>query len=37
MTNSAVLITDASILAAIFLCGMLAKLFPKRHNAGQKR
>jgi hypothetical protein len=38
MTSSTVLITDAAILAGIFLLGLLAKLFPKNgRNAGQKQ
>lgn len=38
MTSSTVLMTDAGILAVIFLLGLLAKLFPKnRRHAGQNR
>jgi hypothetical protein len=38
MTNTAVLITDMSILVGIFLLGLLAKLFPRRgSNADSKR
>ncbi len=37
MANSTVLITDAGILAAIFLLGLLAKHFPKNgRGAGRK-
>jgi hypothetical protein len=37
MANSTMLITDAGILAAIFLLGMLAKLFPRNgRGAGRK-
>jgi hypothetical protein len=38
MSDTAVLITDMSILVGIFLLGLLAKLFPKSGgNAGSKR
>jgi hypothetical protein len=38
MSNTAILITDMSILVGIFLLGLLAKLFPKRGNdADSKR
>jgi hypothetical protein len=38
MSNTAVLITDMSILVGIFLLGLLAKIFPKRgRNTGQKQ
>jgi hypothetical protein len=38
MSNTSVLITDMAILVAIFLLGLLAKLFPKNgRNAGSKR
>jgi hypothetical protein len=38
MSNTAVLITDMSILVGIFLLGLLAKLFPRRgRNAGHKQ
>jgi hypothetical protein len=38
MSNTAVLITDMSILVAIFLLGLLAKLFPRGgRNAGHKQ
>lgn len=34
MTNTTVLITDMAILVAIFLLGLLAKMFPR---SGRKR
>jgi hypothetical protein len=34
MTNTTVLITDMAILVAIFLLGLLAKMFPR---TGRKR
>lgn len=38
MTNTTVLIADMAILVAIFLLGLLAKLFPKNgRNAGSKQ
>ena len=38
MSNTSVLITDMAVLVAIFLLGLLAKLFPKSgRNAGSKR
>ena len=38
MSDTAVLITDMSILVGIFLLGLLAKLFPRRGgDAGSKR
>jgi len=38
MTDSAVLITDMSILVGIFLLGLLAKIFPRGGgNARSKR
>jgi hypothetical protein len=38
MSNTAVLITDMSILVGIFLLGLLAKIFPKNgRNTGHKR
>ncbi len=38
MSNTAVLITDMSILVGIFLLGLLAKLFPRGgRNAGHKQ
>lgn len=38
MSNTAILITDMSILVGIFLLGLIARLFPKRGNhAGSKR
>jgi hypothetical protein len=37
MSNTAVLITDMSILVGIFLLGLLAKLFPRNgRNNGHK-
>ena len=37
MSNTAVLITDMSILVGIFLLGLLAKLFPRNgRNSGHK-
>jgi hypothetical protein len=38
MSDTAVLITDMSILVGIFLLGLLAKLYPSgRSDAGSKR
>jgi hypothetical protein len=38
MSNTAVLITDMSILVGIFLLGLIAKLFPRRgSDANSKR
>lgn len=38
MTQTAVLITDMSVLVGIFLLGMLAKIFPRKgRKAGEKR
>lgn len=35
MTSNSVLVVDMSILVGIFLLGLLAKLFPKRHKDRQ--
>ena len=35
MSNTAVLMTDMSILVAIFAIGLLAKLFPRKRNGAK--
>ncbi len=36
MSNTAVLITDMSILVAIFAAGFVAKLYPRKKNGARQ-
>ncbi len=36
MSNTAVIIADMGILVAIFMAGLLAKLFPRKRNGASQ-